>query len=178
MSVEKAQIKMATAHEMGVRIDDALESADHDALRMEGGMEWLARAMPLVAAAHKRVDEDTDSGKHDLETAKLLKAVIDRMAADLSKLGTQASQELHVQRGKAVGLRLAVTLAKQLFDSEQGKVAAILRAAVEEAPAPAQEPPQSPAVSDPADDPAAPRTRPTGRRPGASLKAKRERPGA
>jgi len=167
VSVEKAQIKMSTAHEIGARLDDVLEATERDALRIEGGVEWIARAVVLAATAQKRVEVDVDSGKMDLETAKLVKDAIGRLGADLSKLGAQAGAELHGTRGKAAGLNAAVAVAKQAFEVEKAKAEAITRAEAAEA---ADELAKAAgALPDPAAEP----RRVTGRRPGPSMKAKR-----
>lgn len=124
---------MEMAHAVGARIDDAVEATEREALRAEGGMEWLLRAMPLVVAAQKRVEDDVEAGKINLDTSKLVKDALTRVASELSRLVTTAQGDMQSAKGKTAGLRAAVTLTKQAFDVEAAKLAAQAQAEAEAA---------------------------------------------
>jgi hypothetical protein len=157
VSVDKSEIKMQAAHEVGARIDDALEAADREALRIEGGMEWITRAMPLVIGGQTAINAEVDGGKLDLESAKIANDIIGKIATGLAKLGASAGAELHAARGKAAGLRQAIGLTKQVFDVEKAKMAR--QADAEEVP--------------PGQAESATEVRKPGQRPKAPLKTKR-----
>jgi hypothetical protein len=151
---------MEMAHAVGARIDDAVEATEREALRAEGGMEWLLRAMPLIVAAQKRVEDDVEAGKIDLDTSKLMKDALGRVSADLAKVVTAAQGDMQVARGKTVGLRVAVAIAKQAFDVEAAKAAAVAQAEAEAAAVPTSVPEATP-------------PRKAGQRPDATAKSKR-----
>lgn len=142
------------AHDIGLRLDDALEASEREATRLEGGAEWVTRAAPFVIQAHAAIEAEVESGKMDLEAAQVAKAILSRLGSQLSQLATQATSDMQAARGKVAAFRAAVGLTKQAFDSETAKA---------KAAAQAEEP-----LAD------ADASRPVGSRPPPSLKARRK----
>lgn len=143
MSIEKSQARMQAARDVGERIDDAIEAAEREALRVEGGIEWLKRALPIASDAQRRVEAEVEAGRLDLETSKLLKDALLRVALDIGQLGTAAGAELQAARGRVGGLKVAVAITKQAFTVEAARVErAVADAAAEAAAATLPVPPE------------------------------------
>jgi hypothetical protein len=160
MSIEKAQVKVGTAHEIGCRLDDALEAATKDLYRLEGAAQAFRQAAQSVEGLAKHVDREMDEGKFDLETAKLIKKYVERAHQMMTNLTMQADNNRMAQTGKVSGAEAAVQLVKKFRDDEERKaealrVALAARAAEAEAPVADEGP------------------RPVGLRPGASIKERR-----
>lgn len=129
MSVEKSELRASMAHDLGLRLDDALEAAEREATRLEGAVEWLMRAGPMVGGAHAAIEGEVESGKMDLEAAQAAKAIISKLGSQLSDLVKQATADMQATRGKAVAYRASVALTKQAFDTEKAKAKAAALAA-------------------------------------------------
>jgi hypothetical protein len=153
MSADKSEVKVATAHAIGVRLDDFLEAVQREVQQTEGAHSALARAAAAVSALLARVDADMDEGKiTDLEQAKLAKDWVTRAADVCRALATQ-SQTQHAQaQGKVAAMTVGVKIVKKFVDDEVVRESA--RAAQELAAA---------------DD----KPRAKGRHPGPAIKARR-----
>ena len=125
MSIEKAQLKMAVAHEIGARIDDVLEAAVVMETRLSGAPDWIRKSAQAVLAMHAEVDKDVDGGKCDLEQAKVLKDLITKAAGRVQSVLAVAESEQRIAAGKVVGLKLAVEVTKRVHTEEELKAAKI-----------------------------------------------------
>ena len=162
MSIEKAQVKVGTAHEIGCRLDDSLEAATKDLYRLEGAAQAFRQAAQSVESLAKHVDAEMDAGKFDLEAAKLIKRYVERAHQMMTNLTMQADNNRMAQTGKVAGAEAAVQLVKKFRDEEERK-ADLLRAAIAARAA-------EPAVAEPAQEEG---LRPVGLRPGMSIKERR-----
>jgi arginyl-tRNA synthetase len=129
MNVDKADIKIFTAHEIGVRLDDLLESNTKEMHRLEGGVLQLKRAADSVSALMKVVDQEMDEGKFDLEQAKTIKRFVERAHQMVTNLMIQTDNNRIIWQGRLQGFEASVEAVKKFQDAESKKVEA-LRAAL------------------------------------------------
>jgi hypothetical protein len=130
MSIEKSEIKVVAAHEIGCRLDDALEASTKDLYRLEGAVTAFKQAAQAVEGLAKHIDKEMDEGKFDLEQAKIIKRYVERAHQMMTNLGIQSDANRVAQTGKVSGMQQAVQLAKQFRDAEESK-AQTLRVAYE-----------------------------------------------
>lgn len=123
MNVEKALIKVSAVHDVGVRLDDALEAARADVHRAEGAAQALERAGEALAPLLKMVDKELDAQKiADIATATAIKKWLDRSAALLKDLRQQYHQGRVQAQGRVAGFEGAVAIAKKFVDDERKKI--------------------------------------------------------
>lgn len=125
MNVNKAEIKIFTAHELGCRLDDLLESNTKDMYRLEGGVVALRQAITSIEGLLAVVDKEMDAEKFDLEQAKEIKRYIQRAAQILTNLALNTDNNRIAYGGRMQALELAVGVAKKYQDDESKKVAAL-----------------------------------------------------
>jgi hypothetical protein len=129
MNVEKALIKVSAVHDVGVRLDDALDIARADVLRTEGAAHALERASDAMAPLLKLVDKDLDEQKiADIATATAIKKWLERSATLLKDLRQQYQQGRVQAQGRAAGFEGAVAIAKKFVDDERKKIEGFQRA--------------------------------------------------
>jgi hypothetical protein len=121
MSIEKAELKLAMAHEIGVRLDDLLDAAHKTEHRLSGVPEWLRRAAQAVLQSHAEIEKAVEAQKLDLEQAKQQKDLITEAHKRVMALIGQAEAEARVASGCVRGLQLAVTCTKRAHDEEAAK---------------------------------------------------------
>jgi septum formation inhibitor MinC len=129
----KAEIKMATAHHIGAKLDDQLDAANSEVQRYDGAKEALKQAVKTLEGLMLHVDKDIDEGKYEelagslgpLKIAELVKLYIQRSMSSVQNLAIGAETSSLVARGKAQALQLAVKTTKDIFDTEAKKKAAI-----------------------------------------------------
>ena len=132
MSIEKSEIKVAAAHEIGCRLDDALEATTKDLYRLEGAVTALKQAVQIVESMGKVVDKDMDDGRFGLEEATHIKQYLHRATLMVTNLQTNAESNRVAQTGKIQAMETAVKIAKNFKDSEDSK-AQTLRTALAQA---------------------------------------------
>lgn len=158
MSIEKSEVKVGTAHELGCRLDDALESLTKDLYRLEGSLTALKHAAQSADVIYKTIDRDIDEGKIELEEASRAKKYIEKYVGVLNSSASQSENNRVVQMGKMQAMQIAVQIAKKFKDDEENKLN-VLKTAYSNLKA--QD------VSDVKE------TRPAGVRPGLSIKERR-----
>lgn len=124
MSIEKSEIKILTAQEIGVRLDDLVEAATKEEATLSGAKQALTTAAMKVEELQKHVEKDLDEGKIDLEQQKLIKPWIDRAAGVIRNLATQAEVNQLQARGKIMAFKQSVAEVKRVQDVEKAKVEA------------------------------------------------------
>lgn len=122
MSIEKSEVKIGTAHELGCRLDDALESLTKDLYRLEGSVNALRHAVQSADVIYKMIDRDMDDGKIDLKEASRTKKYIERYVNVLNASASQTENNREVQTGKMQAMQLAVQIAKKFKDDEESKM--------------------------------------------------------
>lgn len=133
MGVEKSEIKMAVAHELGAGFDDALEAAERDIYRWDGAKTSLRGAASAIEGLMEHAKRDLDAELLNEESFKLVRKWVQRATEIVRNLRTQA--EVHEQRshGRVEALKTSVKITKKLYDDEQAKLKA-LQEHVEEEP--------------------------------------------
>lgn len=126
MSLEKSEVRIGVANEIGCAMDDALEKAKGQVKYCEGGNAVLLLAQKKVQALSKLVDEDLD-GKgegliKDLETATLVKKYISRAVGILGSEAVNAANMKLMSMGQAQAYEAAVKGIKKRVDAEASKV--------------------------------------------------------
>jgi hypothetical protein len=122
MSVLKSELKMLVTNEVGVRVDDALESAKREISTIEGRQAAFLEGAKAVEALASSVDRDVEDGQYGLEEAARIKRYITRAGLALSNLSQQASNFRTMQLGKIAGLDMAIQMLKGIMDSEKAKI--------------------------------------------------------
>jgi hypothetical protein len=183
MSTLKSEIKIGTAHEIGCRLDDFLDSASKEIQKIEGSISAFKRAVTVVDEAVRQVDREMDAGEFGIEEATLVKKYVLKLKATFENLANQSEGNRIGQVGKVQALQAAVLITKQYKDVEEAKLNSIRAAARDEVPQPEipQNEVEKSAVATPTDAPvAAPvvveeeeKPRQVGSRPKPSLKERR-----
>lgn len=167
MNVEKAQIKIGTAHEIGVHLDDMLEAAEAQVYRQEGAAMALKQAIGPIVGLAEHVKKDLTEGKLDefgelgLKVSEYVIRYINRAAGAVENLATAAEVGKLKALGKVDGLRDAVKSTKKVMDGERQKVSAFVEAS------------KDGSMTDEGAFAGAPEDRPTGVHPGDPLAGRR-----
>jgi hypothetical protein len=149
----KYEVKVLTYHELGVKLDDQLDSAKAELAQFEGAKMAFNVGKTKVEDLTAHVDKDIQENLMDLTQATLAKKWI-LMAIQAEVQGYQA-------QGKVMALTRAVTDTKLLHDLEKVKLDAAIAA-------------ESAEASDVIDlDPNRPVARPLGEHPGNPLADRR-----
>lgn len=127
MSLEKSEVRIGVANEIGCAMDDALEAARGQVKYCEGGNAFLLLAQKKVQALAKLVDDDLD-GKgegliKDIETADLVKKFVTRAVAIIGSEAAGAGNAKLVATGHVQALEAAVKNLKKKVEAETAKVA-------------------------------------------------------
>lgn len=128
-SIDKSVIKMGAAYEIGVRLDDVLESAEKAEARISGVPDWMRKAENAIMLLQADIDKECGD---DRDQAAKLKSIVTRAQAKLISLTLQAENEHKMATGRITGLKIAVEVTKRLHDEEGAKM---VRAQQEEAAA-------------------------------------------
>jgi hypothetical protein len=170
MNLEKADVKIGTANEIGCQIEDSLEAAQKEALRAEGTLAAFPQVQQTLEGVFKAVDKDIEAGDFDLDTAALIKKYLVRAAQAIQTLSKQSEANRLVLGGKIVALEHTVKLVSAYKQAEELK-ASNFRKAVE---AQQQEAVQSGQKEETVAGRPQELNRPAGMHPGVSVKARRQ----
>jgi hypothetical protein len=129
MSLLKSELKQLFTHEVGVRIDDALEAAKRDLNVLDGRQQAFLDGAKAVEALQTYVNKDVDEDKFDLKTAEHVKRYVTRAVTALQNLSQQAVGAKLTAQGKVLGFEHTITLLKGIMDAERAKAEAIRAAA-------------------------------------------------
>lgn len=121
MSVLKAEMKQLVTHELGVRIDDALEASKRELDVLDGKHAAYNDGAKAVEALQALVDKDVDGELYDLAAATVVKKYLTRAVTALQNLGQQASLLKVAQTGKVQGFEHTIALLKGIYDAEKVK---------------------------------------------------------
>jgi hypothetical protein len=155
--MEKGEIKAATVHEIGCRFEDMLEAAKVDGARNEGAKVGLQAAAKKVLELQAHVDKDLDEGLFGdvdgpLAVAAQIKKYIARAVGVLESMSVTAENHRILTQGKVQAFQQMIDNMKKLHDMELEKTQA-----KQEAEATGKR-----------------RGRPTGVRPGMTIKEQRK----
>jgi hypothetical protein len=124
MSVLKSEMKQLVTHEVGVRVEDALEGAKRDLAVLEGRQGAFADGAKAAEALLGSVDKDIDEEKYDPATGEHVKRYVLRCAHALANLSANAANLRIAQTGKVQGFQHTVSLLQNMIEAEKAKVAA------------------------------------------------------
>lgn len=130
MNLDKSDVKVGAANEIGCRLDDMLESQTKDLYRHEGMVTAFRAGALAVENLEKLIDAEMDEGKVELETAVLLKRWVARARHVLTNLSQQADNNRIMQTGKISAMESAVAATKKFKEEEMAR-AATLRVALQ-----------------------------------------------
>jgi len=129
MSLDKAEIKQATFHQVGVLIDDSLEQAKNDVHVAQGASVGLIQTVKKVEGLGVHIDKDLDEGKYEsigsLEVAKIAKMYLQRAVAVMRSDAMSFEQRRLMAQGRVTAFEQTVALTKKLHDIETRKIEAI-----------------------------------------------------
>lgn len=125
MNLDKSDLKILTAHELGCRLDDYLDANTKDMYRLEGGVTALRAASLSLDGLMKVVDKEMDEGKFDLEQAAHIKKFVQRAAQMVLNLALQHENNRIAQTGRVAALDGAVSIARKFKEEESKKVEAL-----------------------------------------------------
>lgn len=121
MSMEKMELRSAAMHEVGVRLDDALEAAKAEMLRAEGAVQAGQKAMERAVQLLLAVDKENAEGGISDEQRDVVKKYLAKCHAAMKALYDESNSRVLLARGMVLGMDRAVKTAKQLHDQELSK---------------------------------------------------------
>ena len=131
MTLETAKIRAQVAHEIGVRLDDALEAARGETVRWEGSNQGLLMGQKAILGLLPHVDRDIEEGKYDLQTATAVKLYINRCAQVCANMAVQSSTQRAMSQGQIQMGEANVKVLKKFHEEELRRVEAIAAAEAE-----------------------------------------------
>jgi len=123
MNLDKSELKIGVAHELGCRLDDTLESVQKDVLRFEGATQAFLQAAQAVEALLTHVDKDIAEGKFGLEVAGDIKKYLVRASQVSANLAKQAENNRLIHSGRVQAMEMSVKIVKKFQEDEATKVA-------------------------------------------------------
>lgn len=121
MSILKSELKQLVTHEVGVRVDDALEAAKRELAVTEGRHSGFMEGAKAVEALQATVDADVEAEKYDLVVSEQVKRYLTRAVHALQNLAQQSVHFKMAQTGKIQGFEHTITLLKGIIDEEKAK---------------------------------------------------------
>jgi len=125
MGRAKAEVRMATAHAIGVRMDDLLEGARAELERMRGARSAIGHAARKLEEHLQVVDHEAEEGALDPEQLALAKRYVDRCGGIVRNLVAATEVQLLVVQGKIAGLQSSVGEVKKAHDQARAKLEAL-----------------------------------------------------
>lgn len=122
MSLDKFDVKMGTASEIGNRMDDMREATIQELHRLEGTVTAFQAAAVSLETLGSHVNKDIEEGKFDLEVAKHIQRYTTRAHQLVLNLSKQAENNRMTQQGKVYGLEAAIKVTKKYHDDEASKI--------------------------------------------------------
>lgn len=128
MTLEKAELKAAFAHDMGCKFDDVLAEEESELHRNEGAAVSLLQAAEVIGSLIAKVDKELDAKDIDIPTAKKVKEYVNQAAMVLKSLSTRADQARVKSIGKIEAMKNVVALTQKTYEGELQKAKRIKEA--------------------------------------------------
>jgi len=131
MSIEKSELKILIAQNLGADIEDRLESAKRSVHHLEGGAEALRQAAIAVpAGVIAKIDilfneGNIKEGMTALEVYEKLKKYVSKCGDFLSHLSENEKSKINMQQGEVNGIQVAMRIVKDMYDKEIASVQAV-----------------------------------------------------
>ena len=131
MGIEKSEIKMGTANEIGADLDDILERFQKSEYALEGADRALAQVGKNIEDLMEHVDLDMNEGKLDIQepmhVAKAIKDYIKKSIGVVTSL-VEANRANRIRtQGKIEATKAAISTVKKLYDAEKAKAHQMLK---------------------------------------------------
>ena len=127
MGFEKAEVKMATMHNMGVKFDDMLDSAKRQMSEYDGGIKALNAAAKKIEDFCNIIDQDIENGKFNrfgdeaLRAAELMKKWILRSVGTCVSMVEGAQVNRTKVSGKIEALETVITFTQNQYNATKVK---------------------------------------------------------
>lgn len=121
MSALLRDVRLQLVHELGVKMDDALETAKADSIRREGAHAAYANAARNMRALFTQAEKEHAEGKLSDSEYELARSWIKRSVAACDSLTTQAFPLMHAAKGAERQAATTVAMLKQVYDLEEMK---------------------------------------------------------
>lgn len=125
-NILKSEIKIGTAQEIGVRIDDLLEETMREVDQAAGAHTAFIEAAKAVAKLHTHVDADLETETYALDVGARIKQYITRATVLLENLAQQTSNIHKTALGKKQAFEKTIQSIKTFQDHETTKLKATL----------------------------------------------------
>ena len=135
-SLVKSEVRISTANEIGVRMDDALEAAKSDIARCDGAGSAAVKIASDIETLCAQAQKDIDEGRMDLEQGKLVLSWLQRSKSVADRHAAASQQARVLSQGRVAGYEQAVAMIAKFKGDEENKVRAVLAAAAAEGVAP------------------------------------------
>lgn len=122
MNIDKSQVRISVAHDIGVRMDDVLEGAKADVARADGATSIAVKISSDIEGLFAHVQKDIDAGGMDLEQGKLVMSWLVRAKNVAASHATQAAQGKFIAQGRVMAGEAAVKLVLGIKTEEETKV--------------------------------------------------------
>lgn len=129
----KAEIRKSAIHDVGVRLDDLLETTRGEISRADGRISAFTEAARVPTALAAAVRKDIDDGKLDLAVADVICQWLAKTTTAMENLAKGAAMEKVAATGKVAGLRVAVEVTKALHSAEEAKQSVVASLSSDEA---------------------------------------------
>jgi hypothetical protein len=126
VGVQKSEIKMAVAHELGNGFDDALEAANRDCYRWDGAKTSLKKAVTAIEGLVEHAKRDLDAETLTDEQYVLVRKWLQRSAEVIRNLNAQAEIKEQRAHGRVEAFKTVVKITKKVYDDESNKRDALL----------------------------------------------------
>lgn len=137
-------VKLGTAHEIGVQLDNQLEAAERDVFALGGAVEGLANASKQIEQLQTLVMAEADAGRlsdlNPLQVAAKIKEYVLKSQMICQQLGTNMGVQRFVAQGRIQGLKGAVDSVKKFHGSTENQLKASVTAAQEAEKSPVRTP--------------------------------------
>lgn len=121
MGIEKSEIKMGVAHDIGCRLEDALEAAKQDVYRWEGAKMAYTQATKDVNGLLGHLKRDVEEQKLSMDQGILVQRWLTRSRDVCQNLTLQADAMICKVKGKVEAMEKAVKITKGVYDVEEKK---------------------------------------------------------
>jgi hypothetical protein len=129
MSVLKSEMKQMVTHEVGIRVEDALEASKKELSLLEGRQGAFADGAKALEALLGSVDKDIEETKYDAAVGEHVKRYIVRCVHALNNLSANAANLRIAQTGKIQAYTQTISLLQNMIEAEKAKAAAVVAAA-------------------------------------------------
>ena len=125
MNIEKAELKINIANDIGASVEDSFESAKKEMYRQEGALSSFGQAAKACEMLVEVVNKDLAEGKiESLEHANEIKLWLTRAANAQRNLARQAENLGMAASGKVAALEQTVAMIAKYRHAEELKIAA------------------------------------------------------